>query len=100
MRFAGHLGSATNSQGIRGSISETATLKFTCFLAKEILLNNTENSLSGDIFYTAVKISKKLPVLTKQAKVVLIKVKPCNAFLSMLLVCIRSYLKSVLKYKF
>ena len=30
----------------------------------------------------------------------LIKVKSCNSFLPVLLVCIRSYLKSVLRYKY
>jgi hypothetical protein len=34
------------------------------------------------------------------ATISLIKVKSCNAFLRMLLVCIHSYLKSVLRYKF
>ena len=29
-----------------------------------------------------------------------IRVKSCNAFLGILLVCIRSYLKSVMRYKF
>jgi hypothetical protein len=36
----------------------------------------------------------------KRATVSLIKVKSCNALLRMLLVCIRSYLKSVLRHKF
>ena len=43
---------------------------------------------------------KKLPVATKRATIILIKVKSCNALLRMLLVCTRSYLKSVLRYKF
>jgi hypothetical protein len=36
----------------------------------------------------------------KRATVILIKVKSCNALLRMLPVCIRSYLRSVLSYKF
>ena len=36
----------------------------------------------------------------KRPTVILIKVKSCNALLRMLLVFIRSYLKSVLRYKF
>jgi len=51
-------------------------------------------------FYTTVRISKKLPVSTKRAAVILIKIKSCNALLSMLLVFIRSYLKPVLTYNF
>jgi hypothetical protein len=43
---------------------------------------------------------KKHPVPTKRATVFLIKVKSCNALLLMLLVCIRAYLKSVLRLKF
>jgi hypothetical protein len=43
---------------------------------------------------------KKLPVLTKRAIIILIKVKLCNASLRMLLLCIRSCLQSVLRYKF
>jgi len=42
----------------------------------------------------------KLPVATKRATVSSIKVKSCNALLYMLLVCVGSYLKSVLRYKF
>jgi hypothetical protein len=42
----------------------------------------------------------KPPVATKRATVSLIKVKSCNTLLRMLLVCIGSYLKSVLRYKF
>ena len=43
---------------------------------------------------------KKPPVPTKRAKISLIKVKSCNALLRMLLVCIGSYLKSFLRYKY
>jgi len=52
------------------------------------------------LFLMTVYIIKKLPVPTKRAKIFLLKVKSCNAFFRMLLVCISSYLKSVLKYKF
>jgi hypothetical protein len=43
---------------------------------------------------------KKASVPTKRVTVSLIKVKSRNALLRMLLVCIRSYPKSVLRYKF
>jgi len=43
---------------------------------------------------------KKPPVTTKQETASLIKVISCNALFHMLLVCIRSYLKSVVGYKF
>jgi hypothetical protein len=43
---------------------------------------------------------EKPPVPTKREKISSIKVKSCNALLCMLLVCISSYLKSVLRYKF
>jgi len=36
----------------------------------------------------------------RRAEIILIKVKSCNASLHMLLLCIRSYLKSVMRYKF
>ena len=41
-----------------------------------------------------------MSVPTKQVTVMLIKVKSCSALLCMLLLCICSYLKSVLRYKF
>jgi hypothetical protein len=47
-----------------------------------------------------VRIIKKPPVPTKQATIVLIKVKSCNALLRMLLTCISIYIESVLRYKF
>jgi len=43
---------------------------------------------------------KKLPVPMKRVTVILMKVTECSAFLPMLLLCIRSYLKSLLRYKF
>jgi hypothetical protein len=43
---------------------------------------------------------KTLPVPMNRVTVSLIKVAACSAFLPMLLVCILSYLKSVLRYKF
>jgi len=53
------------------------------------------------LFRVTVRIpSLKLPVPTKRATVILIKVKSCNALLRMLKVCFRSYLKSVLRYAF
>jgi len=44
-------------------------------------------------------IIKKHPVSTKRATEVLMKVKSCNTLLHMLLLCICSYLKSVLTCK-
>jgi hypothetical protein len=49
---------------------------------------------------TSEYLIKKPPVPTKQATISLIKVRSCSALLRMLLVCIRSYLKSVLAYAF
>jgi len=43
---------------------------------------------------------KKPPVHTKWARVCLITVKSDNALLHMLLIYIRSYLKSILRYKY
>jgi hypothetical protein len=42
----------------------------------------------------------ELPVPTKGAVIILIRAKSCKPLLHMLLVCIRSYLISVLRYKF
>ena len=48
---AGPKGSATSSQGIRGFISITAALQFTCFIIKGIkLFKNCATSLIGDIY--------------------------------------------------
>lgn len=52
------------------------------------------------LFITIKWVIKKLPVPMKQRTVVLIKGKSCNAWLRMLLACIRSLLKSVLRNKF
>jgi len=49
------------------------------------------------ISYDLKHVSKKAPTPTT---VGLIKVKSCNVLLRMLLGCIRSYLKSFLRYKF
>jgi hypothetical protein len=46
-----------------------------------------------------VYLIKKLHAPTKRATVILIKVKLCIALLHMLLVFIRDYLKSVLRYE-
>jgi hypothetical protein len=55
--------------------------------------------LSMCLFRMTEYLIKKPPVPTKRATVSLIKVKSCNALLRMLLVCICSYLKLVLRYK-
>jgi hypothetical protein len=47
-----------------------------------------------------VRVIKKRPEPTKRKTVLLIKVESGNEFLHMLLVCIRSYLKSIMRYKF
>ena len=53
------------------------------------------------LFCMTVRISiLNLSVPTKQATVILIKVKSWNLYLIMILVCINSYLKSVLRCKF
>ena len=60
------------------------------------------------IFHMTVKIFrvtvryliKKFAVAMKRATVILINVKSCNALLRMLLLCIYSYLQSVLTYTF
>jgi hypothetical protein len=52
------------------------------------------------LFRMTEYLTEKLPVPIKRATIILIKVKSCNALLRMLLVCIRNYLQSVLKYKF
>jgi hypothetical protein len=52
------------------------------------------------LFRISVRISEKPREPTKRATVSLIRVKSCSALLRMLLVCIRSYLKSVLIYEF
>jgi len=59
-------------------------------------------SLTGDfLFRVAVRIpSLKLSVPTKQATLILIKVKSCGALLRMLIVCFRSHVQSVMRYKF
>jgi hypothetical protein len=50
-------------------------------------------TLTGDMVIS-YDLVKKHPVPTKRATVILIKVKSCNAFLHVLLVCIGSYLQS------
>jgi len=45
-------------------------------------------------------LTKKLPVPTTRLTVILLNIKSHNALLRMLLECTRSYLKSVLRYKF
>ena len=52
------------------------------------------------LFRTTKWLIKKPPVPTQQATFILIKVKPYNELLCMLLACILSLLKSVLKNKF
>jgi hypothetical protein len=44
--------------------------------------------------------TSETPVPMKQEQICLIRVKLCNALLRMLVICIRSYLKAALKYKF
>jgi hypothetical protein len=51
------------------------------------------------LFRITVGIIKRLYVPTKRAIIIFIKVKSRNALLPVLLVCSRSLLKSVLRYK-
>ena len=69
------------------------TLKFTCFF--NFVETNRGTSLIGGVF---ISCDHQKP--RKRATVSLIKVKSCNALLRMLLLCFRSYLTSVLRYKF
>jgi hypothetical protein len=52
------------------------------------------------LFRITVRIPNEDPSSTHKASASLINVNSCTALLRMLPVCIRSYLKSVLKYKF
>ena len=52
------------------------------------------------LFRMTVRIYLKPPVLKQRAKIILMKVKPRNAFFRMLLLCNRSCLKSFLGYEF
>ena len=81
-----------------------ATLKFTYLFNER---NNVLFKAIAELLQLAIclfrmteYLTKKLPVPTKRVTFISIKVKSRNALLRMLLVCIRSYLKSVLRYKF
>ena len=96
-------GSETSSQKFRGYISVLATRSLLIFQNKGwCIFNNRGTFLIGDVlFRTTFRISNyERPVPTKRAKICSIEVKLCNASLHMLPVCIRSYLKSVPRYKF
>jgi hypothetical protein len=89
---------ATSSHGICGYISVLAAMKFTYFLIKTIIfcLKYRENSLIGDLFIRVTGyLIKKNPVPTKQAIIITVKFKSCNALLLLLLVIILSYPKLV-----
>jgi hypothetical protein len=82
-----------------------ATLHFTYFFKlKECLLNIiAELLLTGGMFYFVRPLEyliKKLPIPTTRATNIFIKIKPCNAMLRILVVRIRSYVKSGLRYIF
>ena len=92
--------SATTSRGIRGYISVKSTLKSDIVLKSN---RGTDVRSTWQCVYLAWPLEyqiKKPPVPTKQATVILIKVKSCSALLRMLLVCIGIYLKSFLRYAF
>jgi hypothetical protein len=74
-----------------------ATLNFTYFLNQTTFIkNNRGTSLIGAVFcLMTVRISNYETSSTREANN-----KLCNTLLRMLLVCISSYLKSVLRYKF
>jgi hypothetical protein len=87
------LGYMTSSQGIRGYTFVMATLKF------DVLLKIIAKWLYVYSVQPLEYLIKKPPVPTKQAMIILIKVKSCNALLHVLLVCVCNYLKSVLQSK-
>ena len=79
-------------------------VKFIYFLTKEkSVVTKSKNFFNWRCVYFVWPLEyliKKLPVPTKRSTVGLINVKSCNALLHMLLLCICSYLKSGLWYKF
>ena len=92
-------------QWIRGYISVTTSSKFTNFFIKVIMFSSEQsrNLFNWRCVYFVWPLEnriEKCPIRTKRGTVGFIKVKSCIALTRMLLVCIRSYLKSVLRYKF
>ena len=78
-----------------------ATLKFNCFnLMNNALLKTVQQlpELAICLFRITVRIFKKILVPTKRAIIILINTKSRNALLPVLPVCIRGYIKSVLRY--
>jgi hypothetical protein len=66
-----------------------------------LVINNVGTYLTVCLFRVPLEyLITKPPVPTKRTTVSLIKVRTCNALLRKLLVCIRSSIKSVLRYKF
>jgi len=97
------------SQGIREQFPGdpwihfcNGSLKFTYFLnlRNNICLNNRGTSLIGNVFFAfqLEYLITKPPIPKTRATVSLIKVKLCNSLLRMMLVWIRCYLTSVLRY--
>ena len=95
-------GSATSSQEIYGYISVTATLKMTYILIEGIalFLNNRGTSLIGDGYFIWLLeyLIKKPPVPMMQVKISLGKSGQC--IVTLVLVCIQSYLKLILRCKY
>jgi hypothetical protein len=96
--------SATSSQGIRGYVSVKATLKVAYSSIKGIMFLRIIMIFSNwrcvYFIWPLEYLIKKPPAPTKRAIIGLSKAKSFNVFSSMLLLCIRSYLKPILRYKF
>ena len=97
-------GSATNSQVIRGYISVMATLKVAFSPIKGIILLRIIVKFSNWRYVYFVwpleYLIKKPSAPTKRAIISLIKVKSCNAFSCILVLCIRSDLKPIQRNTF
>jgi len=77
-----------------------ATLKFTYFFnSRNILLKIIAEVLQLTTCLFRMAVKKNL-VPTKPATISLLKFKPCVASLRIMLICIRSYLISVLREKY
>ena len=90
---------------IRGYISVRTSSKFTDLFIKGITFSSKQsrNLFNWRCVYFVWPIEHRIetrPIPTKQRTVGLIKVKSCIALTRVLLISIRSYLKSVLRYKF
>jgi hypothetical protein len=72
------------------------------YVSNNVVLKIAAELLQLDKLYFVCPIEyliNKSPVPTKRATISLIKVKSRNSLLRMLLACVRSYIKPVLRYK-